>query len=221
MIKKSKYDILEKEFKNNSVLALNLVLRLLNIKDKMKTNSLKMSQEQIDNILDEVLPVMITFASIGYENVKDLENVVAKEELIKYLKQEKIDPVEFSSNYLKNINTYIKLLLIVAILKKEKAMFPNLKDPQTALNLLGGHGINNDTFNDLFTNLSVESRNLIKEILNNNFNINEITNHQKELLEEYHYKYMSKNIYDKVKDEREKPQMIMKLAKSYAVKVND
>lgn len=216
MSKRSKYDVLEKEYKNNSVLALNLVLRLFNIKSKMETEHL--DEQKVTKLLNEVLPVIITFANIGYENVKDLGSIVSKEELIKYLKQEKINPTEFSSNYVKNINNYTKLLLVFAILTKETPTLPSLKDPQTALELLGGREVSDDLFSDLFENLGVEVRNYIKEVLTNEFDVSKITNCQRELLEEYHYKYMNRKVYDQVTDEQEKPQLVMKLARSYATK---
>lgn len=216
MSKRSKYDVLEKEYKNNSVLALNLVLRLFNIKSKMETEHL--DEQKVTKLLNEVLPVIITFANIGYENVKDLGSIVSKEELIKYLKQEKINPTEFSSNYLKNINNYTKLLLVFAILTKETPTLPSLKDPQAALELLGGREVSDDLFSDLFDNLGIEVRNFIKEVLTNEFDVSKITNCQRELLEEYHYKYMNRKVYDQVTDEQEKPQLVMKLAKSYATK---
>ena len=214
----SKYDILERKYKTNSILALNLVLKLFNIKEKMKTKNLNRSNDKIVNLLNEVLPVVITFANIGYENVKDLGSSVSKEELTTYLKKENIDPVEFSSNYLKNINKYTKLLLIFAIIAKDKSALPNLRNPQTALNLLGGDEINDSIFDDLFANLSIESINLIKEVLTEEFSIDQMTNYQRELLEEYHYKYMSQNIYNQITSEQEKPQIVMKLANSYAKK---
>ncbi len=216
MSKRSKYDVLEKEYKNNSVLALNLVLRLFNVKSQMGTEYL--DEQKVTKLLNEVLPVIITFANIGYENVKDLGSIVSKEELIKYLKQEKINPTEFSSNYVKNINNYTKLLLVFAILTKETPTLPSLKDPQTALELLGGREVSDDLFSDLFDNLGIENRNFIKEVLTNEFDVSKITNCQRELLEEYHYKYMNRNVYDQVTNEQEKPQLVMKLAKSYATK---
>ena len=216
MSKRSKYDVLEKEYKNNSVLALNLVLRLFNVKSQMGTEYL--DEQKVTKLLNEVLPVIITFANIGYENVKDLGSIVSKEELIKYLKQEKINPTEFSSNYVKNINNYTKLLLVFAILTKETPTLPSLKDPQTALELLGGREVSDDLFSDLFDNLGIENRNFIKEVLTNEFDVSKITNCQRELLEEYHYKYMNRNVYDQVTNEQEKPQLFMKLAKSYATK---
>lgn len=216
MSKRSKYDVLEKEYKNNSVLALNLVLRLFNVKSQMGTEYL--DEQKVTKLLNEVLPVIITFANIGYENVKDLGSIVSKEELIKYLKQEKINPTEFSSNYVKNINNYTKLLLVFAILTKETPTLPSLKDPQAALELLGGREVSDDLFSDLFDNLGIENRNFIKEVLTNEFDVSKITNCQRELLEEYHYKYMNRKVYDQVTDEQEKPQLVMKLAKSYATK---
>lgn len=216
MSKRSKYDVLENEYKNNSVLALNLVLRLFNVKSQMGTEYL--DEQKVTKLLNEVLPVIITFANIGYENVKDLGSIVSKEELIKYLKQEKINPTEFSSNYVKNINNYTKLLLVFAILTKETPTLPSLKDPQAALELLGGREVSDDLFSDLFDNLGIENRNFIKEVLTNEFDVSKITNCQRELLEEYHYKYMNRNVYDQVTDEQEKPQLVMKLAKSYATK---
>lgn len=216
MSKRSKYDVLEKEYKNNSVLALNLVLRLFNVKSQMGTEYL--DEQKVTKLLNDVLPVIITFANIGYENVKDLGSIVSKEELIKYLKQEKINPTEFSSNYVKNINNYTKLLLVFAILTKETPTLPSLKDPQTALELLGGREVSDDLFSDLFDNLGIENRNFIKEVLTNEFDVSKITNCQRELLEEYHYKYMNRNVYDQVTNEQEKPQLVMKLAKSYATK---
>ena len=216
MSKRSKYDVLEKEYKNNSVLALNLILRLFNVKSQMGTEYL--DEQKVTKLLNEVLPVIITFANIGYENVKDLGSIVSKEELIKYLKQEKINPTEFSSNYVKNINNYTKLLLVFAILTKETPTLPSLKDPQTALELLGGREVSDDLFSDLFDNLGIENRNFIKEVLTNEFDVSKITNCQRELLEEYHYKYMNRNVYDQVTNEQEKPQLVMKLAKSYATK---
>ena len=216
MSKRSKYDVLEKEYKNNSVLALDLALRLFNIRNKMQTKHL--DEEKVSELLKEVLPVIITFANIGYENVKDLGSIVNREELIKFLKQEKIDPTEFSSNYLKNINHYTKLLLVFAILTKETPTLPSLKDPQAALELLGGREVSDDLFSDLFDNLGIENRNFIKEVLTNEFDVSKITNCQRELLEEYHYKYMSQNVYDQVTDDQEKPQLVMKLAKSYSKK---
>lgn len=216
MSKRSKYDVLEKEYKNNSVLAFNLVLRLFNVKSQMGTEYL--DEQKVTKLLNEVLPVIITFANIGYENVKDLGSIVSKEELIKYLKQEKINPTEFSSNYVKNINNYTKLLLVFAILTKETPTLPSLKDPQTALELLGGREVSDDLFSDLFDNLGIENRNFIKEVLTNEFDVSKITNCQRELLEEYHYKYMNRNVYDQVTNEQEKPQLVMKLAKSYATK---
>lgn len=216
MSKRSKYDVLEKEYKNNSVLALNLVLRLFNVKSQMGTEYL--DEQKVTKLLNEVLPVIITFANIGYENVKDLGSIVSKDELIKYLKQEKINPTEFSSNYVKNINNYTKLLLVFAILTKETPTLPSLKDPQAALELLGGREVSDDLFSDLFDNLGIENRNFIKEVLTNEFDVSKITNCQRELLEEYHYKYMNRNVYDQVTDEQEKPQLVMKLAKSYATK---
>lgn len=216
MSKRSKYDVLEKEYKNNSVLALNLVLRLFNVKSQMGTEYL--DEQKVTKLLNEVLPVIITFANIGYENVKDLGSIVSKEELIKYLKQEKINPTEFSSNYVKNINNYTRLLLVFAILTKETPTLPSLKDPQTALELLGGREVSDDLFSDLFDNLGIENRNFIKEVLTNEFDVSKITNCQRELLEEYHYKYMNRNVYDQVTNEQEKPQLVMKLAKSYATK---
>lgn len=216
MKKRSKYDVLEKEYKNNSVLALDLALRLFNIRNKMQTKHL--DEEKVSELLKEVLPVIITFANIGYENVKDLGSIVNREELIKFLKQEKIDPTEFSSNYLKNINHYTKLLLVFAILSKETSILPSFKNPQSAIELLGGREVSDDLFNDLFDNLSIDIKNCIKEILISDFDVNEITNYQKELLEEYHDKYMSQNVYDQVTDDQEKPQLVMKLAKSYSKK---
>jgi len=215
MSKKTKYSIMSKELKGTYKSTISMVFKLLSINNKLKNKKINddvFSFEML-NIVSQALPTVLTLAHMGYENNKDLQNI-DKIKLFSYLETKKINPAEFSYNYSKNITLYIKFLLLFAILEKENISFPNIKDPELAIKLLEGQGIE-ELFEEACNQLSPESEDMLDDAFADDFNINDLSEEQKALIDSYHEKYMNKNIYPRVTKDTSKEQTVMKLAKAF------
>ena len=212
MSKKTKYDIMSKELKGTYKSAISMVFKLLSINSKLKNKKINddvFSFEML-NILSQAFPTLLTVSHIGYENNKDLQKV-DKTKLFSYLETKKINPAEFSYNYSKSMTSYIKFLLLFAILEKENVSLPDIKDPELAIKLLEGQGID-ELFEETCDQLSSESEDMLYDVFAEDFNINDLSEEQKALLDSYHEKYMNKNIYPRVTKDIPKEKTVMKLA---------
>lgn len=216
MLKKSKYEVMSKELKGIYKTTISMIFKLLVISNKLKNK--KIDDNSLDyetlEIFDQAFPVAITLAHIGYENNKDLQNI-DKAKLFSYLESKNINPSEFSYNYSKKLTSCVKVLLFLAIVEKENITLPNLKDPDLAIKLLNGDGIEDLIFG-FIDDISYESWSLLDSITSKRFNFNNLTEEQKQIIEDYHTKYMNSNIYPKVTKDTIKEKSILKVAQSFA-----
>lgn len=213
MLKKGKYNIMSKALKGTYKNTISMIFKIYSIQSKYENK--KIDSDSFDfemaKIINEMYPTALAVAHIGYENNKDLQKI-DKTKLYSYLESKKIGAAEFSHNYARRLTTSIKILLFFAILDKENISLPNLNDPELAVKLLEGQGID-ELYESVFDQ-SLECQNMIFNVFSDDFNINDLTIEQKSLLDSYHENYMNKNIYPKVTDHQLKEKTIMGFAKS-------
>lgn len=218
MKKKDKYDILEKQ-----LLGLIKIIIIYFFKEMpfiLKMMMDKVEKEEIDveflKTINFMLPVVGKVAHYVYETNKDIDNI-DKEKLFDYLKTEGINIAEFSSNYLERVVFFTKILLILSIIEKEKIKIPNPIDKEVLSKIHNGAEAS-ELFFEAFENATNNDENILEIINEKNYNLNEITESQKQLINNYHNRYMNNQIYPKVTKEIEDEKRIMLLAKKIGSK---
>ena len=185
MTSKNKYWVMEKEGRKKflSLIMSQLNLRKLNDED----NYLPYDEfgEKIFNMLKKGIPSLKIMGHIYYELGKDLKNMDFQN-IIDYLTTNNINMDKFSENYHNNGTASINGLLLFALF--DHANIDMSADPALSGNLLCDSLINP-------TDLSL------------------ISKENKEILDQFHTRYMEENIYPKVKAQTTKED-ILKILKN-------
>lgn len=219
MFSKSKYDVMESINVKSSMNLLFLVGKIS--KDLKQYENKKISKEEFNLRFQEVIskgiPSIKAICHIGYENSKDLVNVSEKE-LVSYLKREGLSLEEFRSNYMKMINTYVKVLLAFNIINKENIDIYKVMTPEVMLSLVKGDFSKlKSVIDELGVDISSENKGLIDRLVKDSFDISMLDNKEIKALESVHSKYMDTYVYSKVNAKEAKLE-VLKYAKSLGKK---
>lgn len=194
MSKKNKYDVMKNEMKDFNKYAISLVFQLFSWKRKIKKGKItdeELSLEVISN-LDKLIPFLEIISHIFYENFKDIENI-DKNELFESLKSKKINPMVFVNNYNKNKEVFTKILLFFALIDKFNITLPKFDNPELAMDLLSNFG----DFDDfIYKILDDYDPNVIFDVYSalSDFDVTSPEDENYELIENFHNKYMNRNI---------------------------
>jgi len=180
-------------------------------------------EREMFGIVKKFLPAIIDVTHYSFELFKQVEYNYGNEKLLEYVKNSGKDPLEFAYNYNKNKEGTMKLLALLAVLKKEGLTMEELSNPEIALKVMNGES-QLDILARKCENFSAESINAIDEILDKETKYSELNPNTKELAEKYHFEYMSKNIYPYVKDTYNSvshdEERVLKLASKFGNKRN-
>lgn len=198
MFKKSKYDIMNKEMKRTTLSIMELLIKVSKLDRKVKKG--KMSEEQKDvemgTALLDILPLIKKGCHVLYENNMDLESI-DKEHLLQYIEEKGINCIQFSYNYAKIKKSTTQVLMLFALLDKDNIQLSNFDNPEVALKLLDGES-SDDILDDVCDKLSDKSADMLSNILDDDFELNDLSEDDVQFLRNYHNRYMAQNIYPKV-----------------------
>lgn len=218
MFRKSKYDVMKKEVEGSGLCIISLMVKLFRLNNKLKKGTI--SEEQINmeimTMLENVLPLIQKVSHVGYENSKDIETV-DKQKLSEYIQKKGINPTQFINNYTETKKKMTKTLMVFALFDRDNVQFPKLKSPEMALKILNGEGVENIMV-DTLDSLSGETRDTFSNIFNYDFELSDLSEEDVQLLENYHNRYMIKNIYPKVTKQVTSETEIIKMSKSLGKK---
>lgn len=219
MFKKSKYDVMEKETFSNSMNLLVLVGKVS--KDLKSFENGKMAKGDFDNnfkqAISKGLPTIKSMAHIGYENSKDIADV-DNGTLVLYMKQSGLSREDFYNNYYERVYNYIKMILAFTIIDREGLDVYRIINPSIVFALVKGEFEKvRDSINGLGVKLSSDSALLMDKLVNKDFDIKDLSDKEKNLLDKEHEKYMIKHIYPHV-DTPSTKEEVLKFAKSLGKK---
>lgn len=218
MFSKSKYDIMKKEMKGTTRSVISFTVKMLSLNRKAKKGKISDEQTRVDGVtlLEDLFPIMKKALHICYENSKDIETV-GMEKVLSYIQDKGINPTQFAYNYNQQRKTTIKGLMAFAVLDRDNIQISSFKDPKTALKILNGDGFE-DIIEDV--RVSYDTMSTIKNITKEDFEVSDLSKEENQLLENYHNRYMTQNIYPRVTKKVTPERQVMEMAKKTLVKRN-
>lgn len=216
MLKKNKYEVMAQEIKKSMGSGLKLLIDAYKLFYKAKAGKATEEEISIETaiFLERIIPLVKIVAHMAYENGKDLEKIDPAT-LFEYLGKKNVTPAQFSFHYNKNLTAMTKALVIFATIEKSGIKIPSLKDPEFALKILNGTKIE-DFAEELLGDVDLEVFEKIEYIFEEDVSLSELDEETKQLIEDYHVKYMDENIYPKVKYGVVSEGSVLKLAKKLA-----
>jgi len=220
MFRRNKYDVMESETVKNTMNLVILVGKLS--KDFLYYEKKKvMTKEFEDKFSDAVkkgVPYIRALANIGYENSIDLAGV-DRYELFRYMNNNGINSNDFDINYNNAVNTYAKILFGIAIAEKENINITKVITPDTLLGLIKGDFTQlRDTLSESNVHFGSNISELVDKLSKDDFDISNITDDERSLLDEVHNDYMNREIYSKVNKSVITEDQIIKYAKTLGKK---
>lgn len=213
MLKSSKYKIMEKYLKEIYSFTEHLANKMSILSMKKKYNFINNIeyQETIDSFIMESLPYLEMISHIGYENSIDIAKVPANVILF-YLYDEDISFEEVMNNYNESINKYVKNIITFALLDSN---FENAEEKKRQYVKIRKNGLKS-IYEGIKTTTCVEQ--LLNKIDSDNFSVNTLSQEEKEMVQNYHNSYMTKNMQLIINDDNYSEDEVARLAKKIIYK---
>ena len=215
-----KYDVFKKETNNTFQILPIFLYRRMKLKLlKYKLSELeKMDLQNVDNLLKyrdleekydiEMAKILIdassilkTSAHIVYEISKDLEEI-DPQSFKNYLQELNITSNSFNYRLEEKQNDALYFLAFYALLEKNGKPIESLS-PDEILAIISSFGTKN-------YEVTKEDVELLEKIQNKYFSFESLTDYEKQLIDNYHEKYMDEVIYKDVTNRRVSEQKILK-----------
>ena len=208
MKSKNKYTILTKNIKKNSKGLIRSLAKLVFIINKLEKNKIsdETAEYEFSQFINKFMPAIESSIHLGYEGIKDISNL-DNDTLASYIKQNNLSLSEFSSNYHENVDYIAKFLMFFAVLDKENIKSFSTDNIQSTIESITSNNYS-DLFDKIAESISEENCTIIERILDNDLSYEDLTDEDKELIENYHNKYMQKYVSPSVKDEPRKEDLV-------------
>ena len=166
-------------------------------------------------VYEELVPYIKNIAHTGYETFNDLEKMDSAE-FVKFIHENGESVEEFKNNYLNTLSNYVRILLLLAVHDRDSVEFDS-SSKQFLLRIFGFKLSETAVLNNV-DKFADSSRCVLDRILDDNFDIRNMSDDEKILLDNYHNKYMEERIYPGIDILTESNERVMKEARSLARK---